>query len=84
MDGGLRLEEIVTMELLKEEGMGKRAIARTLAVTEGAVRDHLRRRAADGRREKPFKPTAVGAVIESRVRARGEAGSRGTREGYGL
>jgi predicted transcriptional regulator len=50
----------MTMEVLQEKGVAKRAIARTLEVTEGAVRYHLRRRAVgavDGRREKPFKAT---------------------------
>ena len=60
MGGRLRPEEIVAMEVLQEKEVAKRAIARTLEVTEGAVRYHLRRRAVgavDGRSEKPFKAT---------------------------
>ena len=60
MGGRLRPEEIVAMEVLQEKEVAKRAIARTLEVTEGAVRYHLRRRAVgavDGRGEKPFKAT---------------------------
>ena len=60
MGGHLRPEEIVTMEVLQEKGVAKRAIARTLEMTEGAVRYRLRGRAVGavpGRREKPFKAT---------------------------
>jgi transposase len=76
MGGYLRPEEIVTMEVLRSKGVAKRAIARTLAVTEGTVRYHLRRRATgavDGRGAKPFKATAVAAVIAGWVRARADA-----------
>lgn len=58
MGGRLRPQEIVRVEVLQEKGVAKRAIARTLEMTEGAMRYHLRRRAVgavDGRREKPFK-----------------------------
>lgn len=75
MGGRLRPEEIVTIEVLKEKGAAKRAIARTLGVTEGAVRYHLRRRAegaGDGRRQKLFKATAVGELIESWMKGRAE------------
>lgn len=47
-------DEVVTLQVLKEKGETNRAIARRLGVTEGAVRYHLRRRAAgarDGRRK---------------------------------
>lgn len=50
----LREEERVTIEVLAETGQSNRAIARTLGVTENAVRYHRRRRrsgAADGRAE---------------------------------
>jgi transposase len=48
----LREEERVTIEVLADKGQSNREIARTLGVTEGAVRYRLRRReagAADGR-----------------------------------
>lgn len=76
MGGRLGPEEIVTIAVLKEKGAPKRAIARTLGVTEGAVRYHLRRRAegaVDGRREKVFKATTVGGLIERWVQARAGA-----------
>ena len=54
----LRPEEIVTIEVLSKQGVPKRAIARTLGITEGAVRYQLRR-PLDGRRDrrrsKPFQ-----------------------------
>jgi transposase len=66
MGGPLRPEDIVTIQVLQEKGTPGRAIARTLGVTEGAVRYHLRRRAegaVDGRRNKPFKAATVSDVI---------------------
>lgn len=50
----LTKDEIVTLQVLKEKGQSKRAIARQLHVSEGAVRYHLRRQAArttDGRKK---------------------------------
>ena len=50
----LRREERVTIEVLAEKGEPKREIARTLEVSEGTVRYHLRRQASgavDGRAE---------------------------------
>ncbi len=47
-------EHIVTIRVLNERGESKCSIARTLGVTEGAVRYHLRRQASgavDGRRK---------------------------------
>jgi len=47
-------EHIVTIKVLNERGESKCSIARTLGVTEGAVRYHLRRQASgaeDGRRK---------------------------------
>lgn len=41
----LRREERVTIEVLAEKGEQKCEIARTPEVSEGTVRDHLRRRA---------------------------------------
>ncbi len=50
----LTKDEIVTLQVLNEKGKSKRAIARQLNVSEGAVRYHLRRQAvsaSDGRRK---------------------------------
>ena len=49
----LRAEEVVTIRVLAEKGASHCAIGRTLGVSEGTVRYHLRRAAAgaeDGRR----------------------------------
>ncbi len=73
MGGPLRPEDIVTINVLGEKGMPSRAIARTLGVTEGAVRYHRRRRAdgaVDGRRNKPFKAAALAAVIAAWIKVR--------------
>lgn len=73
MGGPLRPEDIVTINVLQEKGMAGRAIARTLGVTEGAVRYHRRRRAAgtvDGRRNKPFKAAAIAAAIAAWIKLR--------------
>jgi transposase len=56
MAGKLELEARMTIKTLQERGSTKSWIARTLGVTEGAVRYHLRRQAAgaeDGRTGKP-------------------------------
>ena len=66
----LRPEDVVTIVVLQERGTPKRAIARTLGVTEGAVRYHLRRKAAgakDRRRFKHFKAEQLEAVIRAWV-----------------
>lgn len=65
MPSRLRREEVVAIEVLAEKGTAKREIARTLGVTEGAVRYHLRRQAegaADGR-AKPFAAEAFAGAI---------------------
>src|SRR5262249_51519649 len=62
----LRPEEVVTIAVLDEKGTPKREIARTLGVTEGLVRYHLRRRASgvgDGRKAKPFQAAVVEGPI---------------------
>ena len=51
----LTKDEIVTLQVLNQKGESNRAIARRLGVSEGAVRYHLRRHAAeasDGRRKR--------------------------------
>ena len=58
----LSKEHIVTIKVLNERGESKCSIARTLGVTEGAVRYHLRRQAdgaVDGRR-KPLQLEVLG------------------------
>ena len=67
MPGKLSPEELVTLITLGEKGQSNSQIARTLGVTEGAVRYHLRRaaaRAADGRRGKPHKADPLAHVID--------------------
>jgi len=68
MPARLRPEEIVTIGVLDEKGMARREIARRLEVWEGAVRYHLRRRAAgavDGRKQKVFKAIGVKPEIDA-------------------
>lgn len=68
----LRREEVVTIQVLKDTGQANRAIARTLGVSEGAVRHHLRRRGgADGRQHKPLKAAAVASAIQHWAQATG-------------
>ena len=57
----LRREEIVTIEVLAEKGQNHCEIARTLGVTEGTVRYHLRRAAesASGRISTFSGPSAL-------------------------
>jgi transposase len=67
----LRREEVVSIQVLARKGLKKTAIARTLGVTEGTVRYHVRQGAQereDGRR-KPFKA----ASLADRIRAWHEA-----------
>ena len=68
MSHKLSKEKIVTLKVLKPLGQSNVQIARLLGVTEGTVRYHLRRAAAeDGRRQKPRKAdrhrAAVGRLI---------------------
>ena len=71
----LRREEIMTIKVLTEKEQNHCEIARTLGVTEGAVRYHLRRTAqgaqslhrtcsGDGRKDRPFKAEALTGVIQ--------------------
>lgn len=62
----LRQEEVVTIRVLAEKGQNHCEIARTVGVTEGTVRYHLRRAAEgaeDGRKDKAFKAECVASVI---------------------
>jgi len=78
MPSRLSREETVTIEVLAAKGQNHCEIARTLGVTEGTVRYHLRRAedgSTDGRKEKPFKADAVAGIITAWMEAR-EDGSR--------
>jgi transposase len=71
----LRREEVVALWVMADKGEAKTQIARTLGVTEGAVRYHLRRRAEgaeDGRRDRPFRAEGRGEVIAGWVEAHRE------------
>lgn len=62
----LSKEEIVTVGVLTEKGQNHCEIGRTLGVTEGTVRYHLRRAAEgaeDGRKSKTFKVEPLAEVI---------------------
>jgi transposase len=66
----LRAEEVVTIQVLAEKGASHSAIGRTLGVSEGTVRYHLRRAAAgaeDGRRRQAQRAEVVAGVIEAWV-----------------
>jgi transposase len=74
----LRGEEVVALCVMADKGEPNTRIARTLGVTEGAVRYHLRRRAegaGDGRRDKPFRAEVKAEVIAGWMEAR-RGGSR--------
>ena len=76
MPGRLSQEEIVTIQVLAKKGQNHCAIARTLGVTEGTVRYHLRRAAEgaqDGRKSKEFKAEAMAAVIAAWHEERAES-----------
>lgn len=63
----LRKDEIVTLVTLTARGQSHSEVARTLGVTEGSIRYHLRRQAAgvrDGRAGKPRKAAALADAIE--------------------
>jgi transposase len=58
-------EAIVTLKLLKDKGQSNRQIARTLQVSEAAIRYHLRKEGRpDGRQRKPRKADPLAAVID--------------------
>jgi len=58
-------EVIVTLKVLKDRGQSNRQIARTLQVSEGAIRYHLRRHGhRDGRHGKPRKADPLAQAIQ--------------------
>ncbi len=68
----LQAEEVMTIEVLARRGVAKRAIARQLGVSEGAVRYQLAKAAeepSDGRAGKPLLADEYEAVIRSWVEA---------------
>lgn len=63
----LTKDEIVTIKTLAAAGVANRQIARTLGITEGAVRYQLSKEAgADGRSNKPMKAAQVAELIDHR------------------
>lgn len=79
----LRKEEVVTIEVLAEKGLSKRAIARQLGVADRTVRYHLERKAAgavDGRKNKVRLAAEFAGVIDAwwqeKVRQEEEARER--------
>jgi len=62
----LSKEEVVTIRVLADKGQNHCQIARTVGVSEGTVRYHLRRSAegaTDGRSQRPFEAESMAAVI---------------------
>jgi transposase len=77
MSKRLRVEEVVTIRVLAEKGESHCQIARTLGVSEGAVRYQLRRVGVeDGRRRQPRRAEALAAVIAAWMEATECRGSR--------
>src|SRR5262245_178741 len=65
MAGQLTPEAIVALRVLKEQGQSNRQIARTLQVSEAAIRYHLRRQGRpDGRKGKPRKADPFAGAID--------------------
>ena len=65
-------EEIVTIEVLAEKEQNHCEIARTVGVTEGTVRYHLKRAAEgrrNGRKDRPYRAEEVAEAIAQWVRA---------------
>lgn len=71
MPGKLSPEELVTLATSSQKGQSNAQTARTLGITEGAVRYHLRRGTAgttDGRRGKPHRADPLAHVIDHWLR----------------
>jgi len=79
----LKEEYVVTIHVLHEKHTSHAEIARRLGVTEGAVRYHIRRKAAeatDGRVEKPLRLEAAGlGPVATAWRQEAESQQRGGR-----
>jgi len=77
MSRRLRGEEIVTIDVLTRRGQNNCEIARTLGITEGAVRYQLKRLSEgreDGRKSRASKADEVAEVIAHWVRTHEETG----------
>ena len=75
----LSREEIVTIGVLAEKQETRSGIARTLGVTEGAVRYHLRRAAhgaTDGRKDKPRRAAEWAEAIKTWIATKAEETDR--------
>lgn len=69
----LSQEEVVTIQVLSEKNQNHCEIARTLGVTEGTVRYHLRRAAEgaqDGRKKQPLRAMGMSEVIAAWIAER--------------
>jgi hypothetical protein len=81
----LRAEEVVTIRVLAEKGTSHCQIGRTLGVSEGTVRYHLRRAAVgaeDGRRRQPRRAEALTEVIPSTSRIPGHRSLAGLGQAF--
>jgi transposase len=77
MPGRLRAEEVVTIRVLTEKGESRSQIARTLGVSEGTVRYHLRRVGVeDGRRRQAQRAAALSEAIGAWMEAVARRGGR--------
>jgi transposase len=73
----LTREEVVSIQVLASKGVARRAIARQLGVTEGAVRYHLRRRGVrDGRGGKSWKAAERAEEVKAWWQAKEDEGGR--------
>lgn len=77
MERRLRREEVVTIQVLYERGVSKRAIARQLGVDEKAVRYRLGRLASQARDRRAEKASSVAPWAEPIAHWMGEASTGG-------
>jgi transposase len=80
----LRREEVMTIEVLHERGLSKRAIARQLGVHENAVRYRLARQAAGARDRRADKASSVAPLAEAIAHWMRGVDERCGRSGYAL
>ena len=79
-------EEVVTIGVLADKGKNHCEIARTLGVSEGTVRYHLRRQAEgaqDGRRQKGFQAEALAGIIGAWMQGHPGTGRSRSSERFG-
>jgi transposase len=77
MERRLRREEVVTMEVLYERGVSKRAIARQLGVDEKAVRYRLGRLASGAKDRRAEKTSSVAPFADAIAHWMASQGARG-------